>query len=364
MNNLSDSIPSTNMKIIELYNKIDSRNLVLSPDFQRKLVWKKQHKYHFIETILKKYPFPEVYIASAEIDVSNITSSEIVVDGQQRLSTIVDYIKGAGDFASQTKIPTFDSLTIIQKKDFLNYFVSVRDLKNIDINVIKDIFMRINNTEYSLNAVEKINAQHGDGEFIVFCKQLVDKDYAPTDNDTDVILSIPLKEKIITFFEQSRFFSENDSKRMVDLQFFMTLISTLIENEYFHRNTRVFQYIEKYNSYFDKQDEVETAISNAIDMYEALNFSPASYWLTKSNAFTLFIEFSKVSPAEIDIVKLKEKLILLETESKKYFASIEVEQIPPENQRYFEFAKEAVNDKNARIYRGSHIRNLLSECKL
>ena len=83
MNELLESIPSTNVKIIELYNKVTSNSLTLSPDFQRKLVWKKQHKFDFIETILQNYPFPEVYIASSEMDVMNITSSEIVVDGQQ-----------------------------------------------------------------------------------------------------------------------------------------------------------------------------------------------------------------------------------------------------------------------------------------
>lgn len=118
MHILSESIPSTNIKIIELFNKIESGNLVLNPDFQRKLVWKKQHKYHFIETILMNYPFPEVYLASSDIDVNSITSKEIVVDGQQRLSTIVDYIKGVGDFNNQFKIKPFFKLEDEEKKDF------------------------------------------------------------------------------------------------------------------------------------------------------------------------------------------------------------------------------------------------------
>ena len=61
---LKESIPSNSLKIIDLYNKIESEFLDISPDFQRKLVWKKQHKYAFIQTILLNYPFPEVYIAS------------------------------------------------------------------------------------------------------------------------------------------------------------------------------------------------------------------------------------------------------------------------------------------------------------
>ena len=145
MKDLLESIPSTNVKIIELYNKIDSGSLIINPDFQRKLVWKKQQKFHFIETILMNFPFPEVYVASADIDVENITASEVVVDGQQRLSTIVDYIQGKGDFRKQTRVKGFVDLTTNEKKVFLNYFVSVRDLKNIDADLVKEIFMRINN---------------------------------------------------------------------------------------------------------------------------------------------------------------------------------------------------------------------------
>ena len=187
MNKLAESIPSTNVKIIELYNKIDSSVLNMSPDFQRKLVWKKQHKYHFIETILKNFPFPEVYIASSEIDITNITSTEVVVDGQQ-LSTIVDYIKGLGDFKKQKTIKSFSSLENSDKKDFLNYLVSVRDLKDMELEYIKEVFMRINNTEYSLNTVEKTNAQYGDGEFVMFCKQLSEEDYSTSIEYTDSVV--------------------------------------------------------------------------------------------------------------------------------------------------------------------------------
>lgn len=152
---LKESIPSNSIKIIELYNKILSETLVIRPSFQRKLVWKKQHKYHFIETILMNFPFPEIYIASSQIDIENLTAQEIVVDGQQRLSTIMDYIRGVNDFKQQSRVTSFDKLSIEEKKDFLNYLVTVRDLKNMEYEAIKEVFERINSTEYCLNQVEK-----------------------------------------------------------------------------------------------------------------------------------------------------------------------------------------------------------------
>ena len=47
-------------KIIDIYREIVSEIVKLSPDFQRKFVWNDKHKESFLETILKKYPFPEV----------------------------------------------------------------------------------------------------------------------------------------------------------------------------------------------------------------------------------------------------------------------------------------------------------------
>src|SRR5690554_721516 len=109
---LTSFVQSNSYKIVELYNKLDSGTLITDPEFQRNLVWKKQHKYNFIQTILLNYPFPEVYIASEQIDVENLKAKEIVVDGQQRLTTIVEYIKGIGDFDGVIPITKFDDLSL------------------------------------------------------------------------------------------------------------------------------------------------------------------------------------------------------------------------------------------------------------
>ena len=364
MNDLLESIPSTNVKIIELYNKIDSERLMLQPDFQRKLVWKTQHKFHFIETILKNFPFPEVYIASSEMDVTAITSKEIVVDGQQRLTTIVDYIKGDGDFESQNKVTSFQELDTEGKKKFLNYFVSVRDLKNLDEDVVKEIFMRINNTEYSLNTVEKLNAQFGDSEFVIFCKQISEKDFQPNEENTDAIVDQETRGVINKFFLDNNVFSENDIKRMNDLQYVMTLVSTLIESDYFSRNSKVMGYVEQYNSDFDRQAIVEKKILNAISIYNKLELEANSYWLTRTNVFTLLVIFSNIDISLYDLIALKEELLKMDISNRKYFAGIEIDQIPSEQHKYFEFGKEAVNEKSARSYRADIVHGLLRNVKV
>ncbi|HVX26875.1 MAG TPA: DUF262 domain-containing protein, partial [Parafilimonas sp.] len=267
---LKESIPSNSVKIIELYNKITSEILNTRPGFQRKLVWKKQHKFHFIETILLNFPFPEVYIASAEIDIETLTAKEIVVDGQQRLTTIVDYIKGINDFANQKKIPPFEKLLNEEKKDFLNYLVTVKDLKDMNSDIIREIFQRINNTEYSLNAVEKINAEYGDGEFVIFCKQIVDPTFNPLPEDTDVIINSVIKEDLNVFFNSYNIFSDNDKSRMLDVQFIMLVVATILNQTYFSRTTALNKYLEKYNSTFSDSDEILSKLSKAVRIIKQL----------------------------------------------------------------------------------------------
>lgn len=357
---LSESIPSSNVKIIELYNKIENGKLQPHPDFQRKLVWKKQHKYHFIETILLNYPFPEIYIASSEIDVDSLEAKEIVVDGQQRLTTIRDYIKGEGDFQNQNNISSFASLPNEQKKDFLNYYVSVRDLKDLKIDDIKEIFQRINHTEYSLNTVEKLNAQYGDGEFLLFCKQITDEDEI-TKQDTDIVLDNEVRKFFVDFWTHSNVFDDNDNSRMLALQFVANIVTSYLEPDYFHRNTKTLKYFAEFNDSFPKYDNVVKILKSVIEFIYQLNFDSSSYFYRKPNLFTLIIELTKVDLKNIKIDEFKASLINLENLSNQYFAKINLEAIPEEYKLYFEYAKQGINDKNQRLHRAQVIAKLINE---
>ncbi|XKX06653.1 DUF262 domain-containing protein [Tenacibaculum maritimum] len=240
-NKLNASIPANNWKIIELYNKIKKGELDPSPAFQRKLVWKKQHKFKFIETIQMNFPFPEIYIAPGKLDTEILELKDLIVDGQQRTTTIISYIEGEDVFAlNKLPIKKFSELTKEQKAEFLNYEVSVRYMKNANEEQIKEIFQRINSTEYSLNSTERINAQWGDSEFVFFGKQIIEDD---KDLNYEIIsyrLSPKNRELLHKFFvEEFKIFTDNDIKRMLALQFILTLITTIIEEKYFRRNEKL-----------------------------------------------------------------------------------------------------------------------------
>lgn len=362
---LEESIPTNDLKIIELYNKIDSGLLITQPKYQRKLVWKKQHKYAFINTILLNFPFPEICIASSDIDVDRMVATEVVVDGQQRLTTIVDYIKGEGDFLDQKKIPKFSDLDPVDKKSFLNYKVSVRDLKDIDEALIKEIFQRINSTEYSLNTVEKNNAIYGDGEIALFSKQLIDDQYTATEDETDIVINPEIKKKVNDFFKEKEIFTQNDLKRMYDFQYIMLLSSTILEGNYYSRSTKVDEYLEKFNASFPDYKIVLDSLTKSLDIISKLKFSEKSYWYNKANLFSLIIELSKVKTSDLDINKLELELLKLEDKVDIYF-SAETEEdtkdITEDEKKYFEYARHGSHEKLQREHRGKVISNILQSC--
>jgi hypothetical protein len=363
---LKQSIPSNTIKIIELYNKIEANLLDTSPNFQRKLVWKKQHKYAFINTVLLNYPFPEIYIASSEIDVNNLQAKEIVVDGQQRLNTIVDYIKGINDFSNQNKFKSFNELSVLEKKEFLNYPVSMKDLKDLPEDIVKEIFRRINSTEYSLNANEILNAQFGDGEFAIFCKQLADAKYEASENETDVLIDKRKRTIFNDFFLNYNIFSENDIKRMFDSQYVMLLTSTILEGKYFGRSLRINEYLEKYNFEFKNYVQILDLILNSIEAISKLKFSKGNYWFNKPNLFTLIIELTKIDTSKILFEDLERALFDLENKMDIYFNGDEdeIKLLSSDETKFFEVSRQGSHELSAREHRGKVISQILKQASI
>lgn len=269
------SSPSTK-KISDLIGMIKRGDLILQPDFQRKLVWSIRHKESFIDTILKGFPFPEIYIAQSGIDLETFQAQQVVVDGQQRLSTIISYINGE---LPCKKILHYSALDNQQKAAFRNYDVVVRDLKDASSDTIKEVFRRINLTQYRLNDIEINNAIY-EGEFISTAKDILNH----LDNG-----SFPL-------------FSDNELNRMGDLNYILMIMATLEEGGYFAGNTMTGEYIIKYDDSYKNAETMKDKILNLFHVIKTFNLDTDSMWYRKSNFFTMFVELSKVSQIPDDIV--------------------------------------------------------------
>ena len=82
-----------------------NNQLVLNPAFQRRSVWSDKAKSYLMDTILRGKPIPKFFIRQT-INVSTKSSIREVVDGQQRLRTILSFIKD-GFVVSRTQNSEF-----------------------------------------------------------------------------------------------------------------------------------------------------------------------------------------------------------------------------------------------------------------
>lgn len=255
--------PSTK-KISDLVGMIKRHELILQPEFQRKLVWNPKHKEAFIDTILKGFPFPEIYIAQRGIDIENLQAEQVVVDGQQRLSTIMNYLEGE---TFGKKIPPFREIGEDAQKAFLSYDVVIRDLKDASEDTIKEVFRRINQTHFSLSDIEINNAIY-DGEYISTAKDILDE---------------LVKEDIPIF-------SDAEISRMADLDYILMMMSTLQGGGYFAGNKATEDFITKFDADYPEAERIKANMLQTFHNIKELDLPKDSIWYRKSNFFTLFIE--------------------------------------------------------------------------
>lgn len=168
------SITKTVFKVGDFVAWAKSGQLDLRPDFQRRPVWKSGAKSYLIDTVVRGLPVPIVFLRD-RLQVGSITTKREVVDGQQRLRTILGYIDSElvpdydeTDIFKITKIHNSDlagkgfrDLTEGQQLAIIGYEIPVHvfsaDTEDRDV---LQIFARLNATGVKLNDQELRNAEY------------------------------------------------------------------------------------------------------------------------------------------------------------------------------------------------------------
>lgn len=313
--------------ISDLIGKIQRNELILQPEFQRGFVWTPEHMENFIKTILEGYPFPEIYISQKGIDLETLSTQNVVVDGQQRLTTIKRYIEGTHSF--EKNIPKFSQLSDPDKTDFLNYDVTVRDLKDVSPEIMIEIFQRINSTKFTLTAIEINNAIY-DGAFIKCAKSVIV-------NFNDVKFKVPI-------------FSESELTRMADLHFLLLVMSTIEEGGYFPGDNEVERYIAGYNDEYPNFDQMKSILTDHILAINNSDLQNDSIWYRKSNYFTLLCEllWSNITVFEIisELVDFENKVLANKNSDKN----------DNDYALYYANMYTGTNSRNARVRRSEILR--------
>jgi hypothetical protein len=173
-------ITQTQYKVADFLEWQRAGSLDLSPEFQRRTVWKPGAKSFLIDTVARGLPTPIIFLRD-RIDLNSMKPTREVVDGQQRLRTLLAFIapKSLGndwdpdrdDFTVQKNHnpelagKRFSELDAAIQRQLLDYSFSTHVMPSSveDRDVLK-IFQRLNSTGEKLKPQELRNAEFF-GEF-------------------------------------------------------------------------------------------------------------------------------------------------------------------------------------------------------
>lgn len=325
-------------KISTILRALREKTLVPQPNFQRRAVWTNKDKIAFIDTILQGYPFPEIYVAVGEVDTQTGDATELLVDGQQRVRTIDEYFRGVSPFSRPQSIKKYSDLIESEKKDFLNYDVSVRNIGIVDIDTIRIVFQRMNATSYDLNEMERYNAVYL-GEFKKFCEEYANND----------------------LFKEWRLFSSTDIRRMKDVSYIASLVATMM-SDYFHRDDEIEEFLDRYNETFPEKESIRQRIDGTLGAIAKFNFPKDSRARRKADFYTLFVEVDRRLNRDgvpFDIAQASAKISDLYRDVDR---ARDTEGLPEIAMQYYQATLQSTNDRGTRATRGSVIREILVEC--
>lgn len=344
-------------ELIDIVNEIKNKRLIMSPYFQRNLVWRQLHKVDFIKTILLGYPFPQIFIARGSINLETMSTTSCIVDGQQRMNAIHEYLKDS--FKVDNSF--FSELSPKEKEAFLKYQIPIIDLDidNEDPEII-EIFQRLNRTFYALSGIEKLSTEYAASEFMLTAKFLAkelklnngeEEDYLPLQIDPNTPSSFvdwASTKKIKSFDKlllEEGVFTAYELTRQVHLTFTLNLMSTYV-SDFYNRNDFINRHLDEFAEVFQRKDEVFDILEQASNKYIKLKLKKKSYWYNKANAFSLMCLFTKNwdKIRDIDEKEIKQKLESFE------------EHLPAD---YQISAKEGVNNKQERLIRNKHLEELI-----
>lgn len=170
---MQGSTPQT-FSIAEFLKWDDDGELKLNPKFQRGSVWVPAAKTYLIDSILRGYPIPKLLLRTT-IDRDSRRTIRDVVDGQQRLRTIIDFASGKlilGPKAQELRGLRYSDLDDEKKDAFLSYKLTCEQLINASDEDVLEVFVRINSYAVPVTEAELRNAKF-DNAFTALVKEVV-----------------------------------------------------------------------------------------------------------------------------------------------------------------------------------------------
>ncbi|MFD3958337.1 MULTISPECIES: DUF262 domain-containing protein [Streptomyces] len=224
----------------------NEKELVLNPSFQRGPVWTTTARTYLIDTILHGYPIPKVLMRT-HIDRTSHRIFREVVDGQQRLRTIIDFAAGKFKLGIRSKSyrgASYASLPGEVQDKFLAYKITAEQLINATDGDVLEVFARINSYAVPVNAAELRNAKF----------------------DTEFSWSVQEKSRNWTELWDLGILGKRDQVRMIGYSLMAEMYGTLLQGVTDGGEDKISRLYDRKKSSFPEQEVVEERVDHILSI--------------------------------------------------------------------------------------------------
>lgn len=257
-------ITRASFTISEIKDMWARRELIVNKNYQRSsAIWPEAARTYFIDTILNRYVFPKVYFYQV-FEKSRKKVIREIVDGQQRLTTILDFLENRFALTSRStkyKGKRFSDLDTDLQELFLTYGVEVDIIHSAEQAELLAMFTRMNAYTAPLNPAEKRHAEF-EGPFKWFI----------------IAATGEIGPRLVKF----GVLTAKQAIRMQDAEF-LTELAIVLEHGIVNKSdSSLTQIYRQYNKEFHREEEFQQKLSEFMHVLEHDFASLKDTFLTKS----------------------------------------------------------------------------------
>ncbi|HCC07779.1 MAG TPA: DUF262 domain-containing protein [Clostridiales bacterium] len=261
------------VQINDIIQWYESEEIQLSPKYQRNSVWNDKAKSYLIDTIIRGLPIPPIFMRQT-IDVATRKTFREIIDGQQRLRAIIEFIQNkfaiSKSHNSEYGGKKYEDLLEDIKEQILEYEIFAEVINEKDDTTIYDMFARLNTNNYVLNRQELRNSKYW-GEFKV-CAY----------NNAAEYRELLFDNKIL---------NDKQFSRMEDVELISILFNIIISGIETDTPITIDKLYQKYDMYFNEYEEIKIKFDKVMEVikkiYDYLNGNVKCF-TSKVYIYTIF----------------------------------------------------------------------------
>lgn len=237
------------------------------PAYQRRSVWSDEKQSFFIDSILKNFPMPPIFLHQKIDDDTGKTKYDII-DGKQRLTSIIRFLQNEIPASDEFENSPFyddkiagvyfkelDEKGLVEyKRKLWRYVIPIEYIDTSDKNVIDNIFDRLNRNGEPLNGQELRKSVYHGTNLLLLVEKIADGSF--------------WKDRL----------ERTDVARMEHYEFVSEILFQLIEGKPLHANQQELDRLyEKYARADIDWEELESKFMNVTNYISSLDLDFEHY---------------------------------------------------------------------------------------